>query len=1689
MACAGSASTHGAHGARSRADEGAGDLVFNAVDWHAPVRAFPGRSADPEAMAAYRDWASSRFTVFIFGTDADGKSVALKVTGFRPYFYVRGPEGWGEARLSNVMTEVVGRCSPRQGSAPIAAEIVQKRDMWGFANGRLTPFIKFTCDNVAILNRARNLFEKPRRGKSSTEDFVREIEKWLATDVGQCRTYEARVEPLLRFMHERDLRACGWIRVAAGRFKPNPNETTCAHNFTARSSDVFPDHAIMRLAPLRVASFDIECSSEHGDFPQAVKTYRKLAGELYMARGAVASPADVVNIIVAAFAQRSVVPKAPLSEAQVRALAVTRLADNQTVAGIVCDVLRGTPRATRATLYSLLGARLTLLLAMGQEGERRTGHRDMLSDADIKEARAHLRAKRVSEDDVAGEEERAREISSLGDYLPRLVRAIASKKSPGAEEGGGDGDDDGGGWDVEKDRALYLINGVLTAAFPPLEGDALINISTTVHRYGQAGIELRHSAALARNGVAPLADASVTVSACPTERAVIEAWAANIAEVDPDVLCGYNIFGFDWEYLWDRAGEVGARDALRALSRLGAVNAEFKRVWLSSSALGDNLNKYLSIPGRMSADLMKLVQREKQLDSYSLNSVAEEFLGEKKNDMPIQDLFRMYKGHAPEDLRTIAEYCVQDCALVNKLVVKFRVLENQSQMANVCSVPLSYIFMRGQGIKIFSIVVKTCAPLGVLVPTVKPCENAGCTRRPAYDYPATWEERELRRDRRCDRCRRPGMTLVLPGSFQGGDDDDAGGDDAYAASDKYEGAIVLPPEPAMHLKKTTVVFDFNSLYPNSMISENICPSTIVLDEAYANVPGVEYNVVEVEGVKHRFASDKTHKGVLPLILDTFLRERKNTRKRMEYVFLDLTDGRRVIGLPVPHKEGSNEGRETLLDVVTGLKETVTTADVVKRGDAYDAFEKAVLDGLQLSLKVTANSLYGQTGSRTSAISMRAIAASTTAVGRAQIMKAKAFVEERFGAEVIYGDSVMPDTPITLRYAWPVSSGLGSAAVVKAVAAEGIVDSLGLSWRPYPGLLKDGDDKEQCVLQGTSIGGSPEPSLAAWTPRGWSPVVRVIRHRTTKAVYRVRLEGGGIVDVTEDHSLVRSDGSLVAPRELAVLTGTAVADQSPPRLLEVPVGTGDGGMAPACVAMFDPDDVIVRSEGCHVHVEARDHVAAQLAVLRYGAMGLELVDAHDCLPPTTLTQEKGLGLGARPQCPCVVMKFAIPMADDAPPQTGRDRVRSVELLHRDYSGYVYDLETEEGVFAAGVGSLIVKNTDSIFVHFPMDDGLTDRERLVESIRLGQAVEREVQSILKSPQHLAYEKTLFPLIILSKKRYVGYLYENDPDAKPKLKYMGIALKRRDVAPICKRVYRRVLDAILDHRDVAKGVQCLRDDIDALRDGRVDMKELVVSKTLRAEYKDPTRIAHKVLAERIGERDPGNKPACNERIPYVYVVVDPNAPANVGRKLLQGDRIESPGYAAEHRLPIDYRFYISNQIMTPVAQLLALALDQLPGYKPPAPGEPAWTQDRRQVEAQFLLFRPYLDAIPGCSARFRAEKKAEEEAARRPPPVPRIRVSVDGSWSLKGADESAMAEGGPPAGSSRDSAALRQLRGMSDALGAVLARDVEEVVILSETAALHRALTDRTKKAVKGGEEILDELDDLVKDGLQIRYYREG
>jgi DNA polymerase elongation subunit (family B) len=171
----------------------------------------------------------------------------------------------------------------------------------------------------------------------------------------------------------------------------------------------------------------------------------------------------------------------------------------------------------------------------------------------------------------------------------------------------------------------------------------------------------------------------------------------------------------------------------------------------------------------------------------------------------------------------------------------------------------------------------------------------------------------------------------------------------------------------------------------------------------------------------------------------------------------------------------------------------------------------------------------------------------------------------------------------------------------------------------------------------------------------------------------------------------------------------------------------------------------------------------------------------------------------------------------------------------------------------------------------------------------------------------------------------LYEENPDVCYR-KSMGIVLKRRDNAPIVKDVYGGIIDILMKEQDIPRSVEFTRNILNDIVNEKFGLDKLIITKSLRGFYKNPNSIAHKVLADRIGKRDPGNKPSVGDRIPYVYIETN----FSKKQKVLQGDKVENPLFIKQNKIRPDYGFYITNQIMKPVTQVFALILQQIPEYK---------------------------------------------------------------------------------------------------------------------------------------------------------------
>tara|TARA_R110000803_G_scaffold196909_1_gene260355 strand:+ start:1119 stop:3941 length:2823 start_codon:yes stop_codon:yes gene_type:complete len=301
-----------------------------------------------------------------------------------------------------------------------------------------------------------------------------------------------------------------------------------------------------------------------------------------------------------------------------------------------------------------------------------------------------------------------------------------------------------------------------------------------------------------------------------TEREMLEAFQKYIQEKDVDILTGWNIFGFDLEYIFKRALLTDCNEEFFNLGKLHDPPSQLLLKKLSSSALGDNFLKLLPMTGRFIFDMFHEVKKGYKLDSYSLNNVSKLYLDDQKIDMSPKEMFARYTEGDPAKLAEVAEYCIKDTLLPHKLLKKLCTLLNLLEMAKATWVPLCFLVERGQQIKVFSQLTKKARELGYMVPTIK--------------YGSLPEE-------------------------------------------PYEGATVLDAQKGAYYTPITAL-DFEALYPSIMMAHNLCYSTYVMDERrYGNIPGVTYESFNIGEKTYKFAQD------VPSLLPAILAELKQFRKK------------------------------------------------------------------------------------------------------------------------------------------------------------------------------------------------------------------------------------------------------------------------------------------------------------------------------------------------------------------------------------------------------------------------------------------------------------------------------------------------------------------------------------------------------------------------------------------------------------------------------------------------------------------------------------------------------------------------------------------------------------------------------------------------------------------------------------------
>ena len=816
--------------------------IFNPLEESDNTNSGAGTSTGPSKS-------SKEFIVQMFGINEKGQTASIFVTGYLPFFYAKVGDKWKEDEqigfIKQLKTYGLNEYDEDSGkdSDIVSSKLIRKKKLYGFDGEKLHNFILIQFKHEAAMNKVKKLWYDISTSETGEYKKMLKPNGYVYDGCGTL-LYEAKIPPLLRLFHIKEISPSGWIALPHKKTKQRPyKSTSCTFEYTIHYDDIISLPKKETIVPYKICSFDIEASSSHGDFPLAKKEYKKLATnitDLFINRNEEEKEDREENtnfiqeIVLNAFGytdgERGIIDGVekvyPIKP---------KICTKEKITAFFQEWIKICPAQYKnpndAEDYNIA-------VDVDEYGGAGGGDDEMLDEDDEDNAN--------NNDGTFVEEEP----SAMAQWW-RMKNKIKPYKKKGTIF------DLLKDPEVSRDTQIIELNRTLKHIFPKLQGDNVTFIGSTFLRYGEEKPYLNHCITL--NTCTKVNGA--VIESYKTEKEVLLAWTKIIQKEDPDIIIGYNIFGFDYKFMFERAQELECERSFLLLSRnnnevcinknwrTGKEGLEENTIVLAS---GQHDLKYVKMTGRLQIDMYNYFRRSGEpLAQYKLDYVSCYYIGDKvskiehidekntkiisknlmglengnfinfeeeahsvdsykngkkfevsdvdakagtfiikgietpdiknkkvkwglvKDDVSPQDLFRM-TNEGPKERAILAKYCIQDCNLVQHLMRKIDVITEYVEMANLCSIPLDFIVMRGQSIKLTSYIAKKCREKDTLMPEIDK-----------------------------------------------GDMDEG-----------YEGATVLEPKCHLYLDDPVACLDYGSLYPSSMISENISHDSKVLTREY-----------------------------------------------------------------------------------------------------------------------------------------------------------------------------------------------------------------------------------------------------------------------------------------------------------------------------------------------------------------------------------------------------------------------------------------------------------------------------------------------------------------------------------------------------------------------------------------------------------------------------------------------------------------------------------------------------------------------------------------------------------------------------------------------------------------------------------------------------------------------------------------
>lgn len=228
-------------------------------------------------------------------------------------------------------------------------------------------------------------------------------------------------------------------------------------------------------------------------------------------------------------------------------------------------------------------------------------------------------------------------------------------------------------------------------------------------------------------------------------------------------------------------------------------------------------------------------------------------------------------------------------------------------------------------------------------------------------------------------------------------------------------------------------------------------------------------------------------------------------------------------------------------------------------------------------------------------------------------------------------------------------------------------------------------------------------------------------------------------------------------------------------------------------------------------------------------------------------------------------------------------------------------------------VVYGDTDSLFVYVP---GKTKDD----AFEIGEKLAKSITDIFPDPVKLKFEKVYHPSVLLSKKRYVGNMFEYKDQVTPKFDAKGIETIRRDGIPAQQKIVEKALRILFDTSNLSEVKKYVVSEFCKILANKVVIKDFCFAKEVRyGTYKNEAYLPPgAVVAQKKVEQDERSEPQYRERVPYV-VYRDITKTRLRDRCVSPEEFIESLSTTSPMRL--DYDYYITKVLIPPLERIFNL------------------------------------------------------------------------------------------------------------------------------------------------------------------------